>query len=170
MASLIHFPAPLLSFVSVIFFSLVLANASLISLPHTALMYGEDIHGDLPIFGFPPGLIPNFKVISYELSENSWKFVLKHDAGCLVNFNSELILYEGEIKGQFQNNLISDVCGIKFMKMGCWIDVTEIRVVDGVGDKSIMFSFGSDSVTYSAIDFSVFRDCSIMSRIETMFH
>ncbi|WCJ28865.1 hypothetical protein M5689_010535 [Euphorbia peplus] len=162
-----HFQAPLFYFLSLIFLSYRLVNASLISHTHTqfaqsptATTNQTDVHDIMPLYGLPPGLIPD-NVASYKL-QDSGNFVIRLNSPCYVQFD-RLVYYGEDIRGKLSYGVVSELSGIQAKKYFFWVPVTQIETSEA-GEK-IRFSVGPFSETFPVTRFAEIPACGSGSKV-----
>ncbi|MQM01962.1 hypothetical protein Taro_034721 [Colocasia esculenta] len=117
-----------------------------------------EVHGLLPAFGLPKGLLPD-NVVRYSVSDDG-KFKVKLSEPCYAQF-SELVSFDKTIEGKITCGAVSDLSGIKVKKFFVlWFPI--VRVDAGNGDGTILFDTGTFSETHPASEFQDIRPCKSM--------
>ena len=86
---------------------------------------GTTIYELLPMFGLPPGLLPD-TVRSFSLSRNG-RFQVELESPCYVDFEY-LVYYDTNITGVIKYGGIDELKGIQVRRFLLWFDVDAIKV------------------------------------------
>lgn len=116
----------------------------------------DDIHGLLPHYGFPKGLLPN-NVKSYTLSDDG-DFTVDLISPCFVKFPDQMVMYDDKISGKLSYGSVKDVKGISAKEVFMWLSITAMESNPSSG--TIVFSVGFMSKTLPASMFDNVPSCS----------